>query len=191
MSETKPMPPTTDEKVRLFLSSRKDAGKHIDPATAEVFWSYEQTMDPYGIDPDLPEELQQVGREYFARSPGSDIWVCFRDLPEATRTALWEKHKHELASPAGLEPMLDADCMATILRDARPIRAARVVLIGENKAKVDECEAPDLESLDVVDQGFDPHGPCGPTYWRVTASHYYSTMLTEKGIMLSITKLDR
>jgi hypothetical protein len=51
---------------------------------------------------DNPEECQQVGREYFARSPGSDIWVWFGDLPEATRTALWERHKQKLAFPAGL-----------------------------------------------------------------------------------------
>jgi hypothetical protein len=44
-----------------------------------------------------------VGREYFARSPGSDIWVCFRDLPEGTASSLWEKHRSKLAFPAGLE----------------------------------------------------------------------------------------
>ena len=61
------------------------------------------TLDPYGVYPELPEELQQVGREYFARSPGSDIWVWFGDLPEATETVLWEKHKRTLAFPAGLQ----------------------------------------------------------------------------------------
>ena len=44
-----------------------------------------RTLDPYGVYPDLPEECQQVGREYFARSTGSDIWVHFHDLPEETR----------------------------------------------------------------------------------------------------------
>ena len=43
-----------------------------------------------------------MGREYFARAPGSDIWVLFDDLPEATRTALWDRHKQKLAFPAGL-----------------------------------------------------------------------------------------
>ena len=28
----------------------------IDPATAEVNWTYGQTLDPYGTIPDLPEE---------------------------------------------------------------------------------------------------------------------------------------
>jgi hypothetical protein len=81
---------------------RKEAGLKIDPETAEVEWWYEQTLDPYGVCPNLPEELHQVGREYFARSPESDIWVCFHDLPEATRNALWAKYKSKLAFPAGL-----------------------------------------------------------------------------------------
>src|SRR5215831_20384050 len=93
-------PVTRDQELKEYLSIRKEAGRHIDPATAEVFWTYAQTLDPYGIDPDLPEEYQQIGREYFARSPGSEIWVWFGDLPEATRTALWAKCKHpEMANP--------------------------------------------------------------------------------------------
>jgi hypothetical protein len=85
-----------------WLAIRKEAGLLIDPETAEVEWSYAFTLDPYGIYPDLPEELQQVGREYFARSPGSDVWVRFSDLPKATRDALWEKYKTKLAFPAGM-----------------------------------------------------------------------------------------
>jgi hypothetical protein len=98
----------SDPDLKEFLSIRKEAGQHIDPATAEVDWIYAQTMDPYGIDPELPEEYQQFGREYFARSPGSDLWVWFGDLPPGTRTALWEKHKQKLAFPAGL-PFMGAD----------------------------------------------------------------------------------
>jgi hypothetical protein len=82
---------------------RKAAGLHIDPETAEVEWTYAQTLDPYGDDPNLPEECRQVGREYFARSPGGDVWIWFGDLPDATRNSLWEKHKTRLAFPAGLD----------------------------------------------------------------------------------------
>jgi hypothetical protein len=92
-------------KIKKWLAIRKKAGRKIDPETAEVDWIYAQTLDPYGVYPELPEELQQVGREYFARSPGSDIWVLFADLPTATADALWEKHKHKLAFPAGLEEL--------------------------------------------------------------------------------------
>jgi hypothetical protein len=77
-------------------------GLKIDPDTAEVTWHYAQTFDPYGVDPDLPEELQQIGREYFARSPGSDVWVHFGDLPDEVREALWQRDESKLAYPPGL-----------------------------------------------------------------------------------------
>jgi hypothetical protein len=94
----------TEEECQEFLSTRREAAKHIDPTTAEVAWDYGEVMDPYGIDPDLPDELKSIGRIYFARSPGSDIWVCFYDLPKETTSALWERHRKELLFPAGLEP---------------------------------------------------------------------------------------
>jgi hypothetical protein len=61
--------------IEDWLAIRKEAGLKIDPNTAEVHWEYGYTLDRYGVHPGLPEELRQVGREYFARSPGSDIWV--------------------------------------------------------------------------------------------------------------------
>jgi hypothetical protein len=94
--------PTVEVTVKYLEALRKAVGLHIDPETADVEWTYAQTLDPYGDDPNLPEECWQVGREYFARSPGSDVWVSFHDLPDATRDALWEKHKSKLAFPAGL-----------------------------------------------------------------------------------------
>jgi hypothetical protein len=100
---------TDQMTVEQWLATRKEAGLKIDPETAEVDWTYALTLDPYGVYRDLPEEYQQVGREYFARSPGSDIWVNFGDLPEATRDALWKKHKRKLAFPAGLEGLPHAD----------------------------------------------------------------------------------
>jgi hypothetical protein len=99
---------------QLMREERRKVGLLIDPETAEVTWVYAQTLDPYGDDPDLPEECRQVGREYFARAPGSDVWVHFGDLPEATRDSLWEKHKRSLAFPAGLEGLLE------ILRNRPP-----------------------------------------------------------------------
>jgi hypothetical protein len=92
----------------LTIALRREAGLKIDPETAEVCWRtaevcwrYAQTLDPYGVYPDLRPECQQVGREYFARSPGSDIWVEFGDLPKATRDVLWEK--------LGRKPALNTD----------------------------------------------------------------------------------
>jgi hypothetical protein len=51
-----------DPETKAWLDERKREALLIDPATAEVEWSYEQTLDPYGVIPDLPKELQQVGR---------------------------------------------------------------------------------------------------------------------------------
>ena len=97
-------PQTTDGQLTVdeWLAIRREAGSRIDPETAKVMWHYARTLDPYGVYPDLPPECQQVGREYFARSPDSDIWVSFDDLPDETRETLWKMHKSVLAFPAGL-----------------------------------------------------------------------------------------
>jgi hypothetical protein len=98
-----------NEELRNWLAVRKEAAKHIDAGTAEVDWNYTEVLDPYGIDPGLPEayrltdECRRVGRSYFACAPGSDVWVCFDDLPDETREALWRKYSRNLAFPAGLE----------------------------------------------------------------------------------------
>jgi glycine/D-amino acid oxidase-like deaminating enzyme len=85
-----------DCETKAWLAEREREALLIDPATAEVHWSFGQTLDPYGTIPDLLEELQQVGREYFARLPGSDIWVHFGDLPDEVREKL---RKHPNAKP--------------------------------------------------------------------------------------------
>ena len=111
---------STDEIEReKSLALRKEAGRKIDPETAEVDWDYRQTLDPYGLYPEeeIPEEHWQVGREYFARSPGSDIWVWFGDLPATTRDTLWKKHKASLAFPAGL-PLINIFAKRTRRREA-------------------------------------------------------------------------
>jgi len=62
----------TAEEIENWLAIRKEAGLQIDPETAEVDWDYALALDPYYVGYEIPEEYQQVGREYFARSPGSD-----------------------------------------------------------------------------------------------------------------------
>ena len=79
--------------LQALKALREEVGRSIDPETAEVIFSYCYTVDPYGEWADIPEEYQQVGRQYFARPPGGDTWVCFGDLPESTRDALREKLK--------------------------------------------------------------------------------------------------
>ena len=45
-------------------------------------------MIRYGL---LPDELVYVSRMYFARTPGSEVWVVDGHLPEITREALWPR----------------------------------------------------------------------------------------------------
>lgn len=54
---------------KQWLSGRKEQGLKIEPETAE----------------------KCIGRIYFARSPGSDVWVSFYDLPKAARDRLWAR----------------------------------------------------------------------------------------------------
>ncbi len=89
--------------VEEWKAWRKAAGLHVDPETAEVRWDYRQVGDPYGVYAEIPEEFDCVGRAYFARSPGMDVWIEFGDLPNTTSDALWERHKSQLAFPAGLD----------------------------------------------------------------------------------------
>jgi hypothetical protein len=87
--------------LEKWLALRKEAGLLIDPMTAKVNWKYGIVGDPYNIG-DIPKEEQCIGRQYFARAPGSEVWVAFDDLPDEVRGALWEKHESTLAFPAGL-----------------------------------------------------------------------------------------
>jgi hypothetical protein len=76
------------------MEERRAAGLSIDPSTAEIDWDYAETLDPYGDGLPLLPQAEQVGREYFARAPDSDIWVSVDDLPDATRDAIWERFKN-------------------------------------------------------------------------------------------------
>jgi hypothetical protein len=83
----------------------KVAGQQIDPETTEVDWTYIQIIDPYGVLPqDFVEQHFCIGRGYFARAPGSDLWIEFGDLPDATHKALRQRYASKLAFPAGLTP---------------------------------------------------------------------------------------
>jgi hypothetical protein len=79
-----------EQDVDQWLAIRKEAGPRIDPEVAEVGSRHAYTIDPYGVCSDIPEEAQTFGREWFARSPRSDVWVLFDDLSGETQAALWE-----------------------------------------------------------------------------------------------------
>jgi hypothetical protein len=66
---------------------RREAGRKIDPETAEVDYFYVPEID-YDVY-DMRGFYEEV-RKFFARSPGSCIWVSFEDLPYETRDKLWQ-----------------------------------------------------------------------------------------------------
>ena len=74
-----------DPEIKAWLDERKREALLIDPATAEVDWSYGQTLDPYGVIPDLPEELQQVGRNISPDGRGATFGFTSATFP--TRSA--------------------------------------------------------------------------------------------------------
>jgi hypothetical protein len=86
-------------------AERTEVGARIDPATAEVWFDYAQTLDPYR-DVELEPEFQCVGREWFAADPVEQIAVHFHDLPPATEVAL--EDKRQPADRKGWEQILSA-----------------------------------------------------------------------------------
>jgi hypothetical protein len=89
--------PAEKAEIEEWLAIRKEEGLKIDPETAEVMWTYAMDFDPYGVldEWELPEEFNQVGRTYFARAPGSRIWVWSGDLLDETRDKLGDSRNLE------------------------------------------------------------------------------------------------
>jgi hypothetical protein len=83
---------TERNKISLWLEGRKEAGRRIDPNSADVEFTFRwaQVLDPYGVLNLTPKE-RCVGRSYFACSPDSEGWVSFDDLPDKTREELWRR----------------------------------------------------------------------------------------------------
>jgi hypothetical protein len=136
-----------EQEIEQWLAVRKEEGLRIDPETAEVMWTYGQTMDPYNLEGgDLPAELWQVGREYFARAPESRIWVHFGDLPKAVEKALWAKHSSQLAFPAGLGEIPKTTRLAKLVK--RLESEAQAIRTGDLKGAEDrEHFAAELRAL--------------------------------------------
>jgi len=105
---TEPKLPPNEEaeyfrRIDEFRERRREAGLKIDPETAEICGGWHGSLfDPYYINPLLPREFKGYSeKHWFARSPGSDIWVWDEDLPEATIEALYKKHNPGLSCQAG------------------------------------------------------------------------------------------
>jgi hypothetical protein len=83
---------TVEVTTEYLNALRRAVGQLIDPETAEVNWWHVEMLDPYGDYAELPPHSQCTGRAYFARAPGTDVWIESADLPEATVKRLCEIH---------------------------------------------------------------------------------------------------
>ena len=92
MSLTSQKQKTERDEINLWLNERKEAGRRIDPNSADLEFTFNwaQVLDPYGV-LDLTSEENCVGRSYFVRSPDSGGWVSFYDLPDKTTDELWRR----------------------------------------------------------------------------------------------------
>jgi hypothetical protein len=85
----------TPEQLQQWIASRKEAGRSINIGTCELGRWAAYDCDPYGINPNLPEEMQQIGTNRFVRSPESRGWVWEGDLPMATAKAMYNRIRRE------------------------------------------------------------------------------------------------
>ena len=92
-NRTDNFPTTVEVTVEYLRALRRAVGQLIDPETAEIATFGSQIFDPYGEDPDLPPECDQIDKESFARAPGTDVWIHSDDLPKATSRRLGERSK--------------------------------------------------------------------------------------------------
>jgi hypothetical protein len=67
--------------IEEWLAIRKAEALKIDPDTAEVDWEYGQTLDRYGVYPELPDEYENILRAFRVAKSGS-ILAIFPKRPE-------------------------------------------------------------------------------------------------------------
>jgi hypothetical protein len=94
----------TKEELAEWVASRTVAGRAIDIETCELGRWGAYDLDPYGVDPDLPEELRQIGTNRFVRSPESRGWVWEGDLPAAKGHAMYARIEREREAYARSHP---------------------------------------------------------------------------------------
>jgi hypothetical protein len=83
---------TNQRRREQWLAVRKEEGLRIDPEHAQISLEHGQVGNPYGLY-DLTDEGSCIGRNYFPRSLGSNVWVSFDDLPAAVCDRLWTRMK--------------------------------------------------------------------------------------------------
>jgi hypothetical protein len=81
----------TEDELRQWFESRKEAGRTINIDSCEIGHWYAYDADPYDANPDLPEEAKQIGSNCFVRGPKSRGWVHVGDLPPASGIRIYKE----------------------------------------------------------------------------------------------------
>jgi hypothetical protein len=79
------------EELHQWLASRKEAAREIDIERCDLGYWYAYDCDPYGVDSEVLEEMQQVGKNRFVRSAESCGWIWEGDLPPQKIKAMYER----------------------------------------------------------------------------------------------------
>jgi hypothetical protein len=79
----------TDEQLRQWVASRKEAGRMVDIQTCEIGEWYSDDLDPYGVEP--TKRSGQTGKWLFVRSTVTNGWVSEGDLPKEKAKALYAR----------------------------------------------------------------------------------------------------
>jgi hypothetical protein len=79
------------EEFRAFENEIIEAGKLIDPATAEIHYQKGDRFNAYGVIDDQDPEISDYSHLFFLHAPGSEIWVEVNDLPEKTQKEVWRR----------------------------------------------------------------------------------------------------
>jgi hypothetical protein len=77
------------------------------------------------------------------------------------------------------------------MRAARPTAVFYCVMMSDKSIGITVAKVTDHSPLfsRICDEGYDPEGPNGPTYWRMSANCWYSTITRDGEFYLIITKL--
>jgi hypothetical protein len=84
---------------KQWAAIRTTAGMQIDSDTAEVMWVYADTLRYHMGAMGIPRRI------FYVRSPESDEWVRFSDLPQAIQDGLMLKHRWIFDRPSELYPL--------------------------------------------------------------------------------------
>jgi hypothetical protein len=86
------------EEFQQWVAGREEAGRHNDIETCELGRWYAYDCDPYGANPDLTEEMRQVGTNRFVCSPDSGGWIHEGDLPSAKIKEMYNRIERDRAN---------------------------------------------------------------------------------------------